>query len=65
MSADVIFVVDRGRVVEQGTHYELLALGGLYAQLYDEQFEGGRVEYVSEDGVAVMAGGNVRLPVPA
>ncbi len=65
MSADVIFVVDRGRVVEQGTHYELLALGGLYAQLYDEQFEGGRVEYVSEDGVAIMAGGNLRLPVPA
>lgn len=65
MSADVIFVVDRGRVVEQGTHYELLALGGLYTQLYDEQFKGGRVEYVSEDGVAVMAGGNLRLPVPA
>ena len=65
MSADVIFVVDRGRIVEQGAHYELLALGGLYAQLYDEQFEGGRVEYVSEDGVAVMAGGNLRLPVPA
>ena len=65
MSADVIFVVDRGRIVEQGTHFELLALGGLYAQLYDEQFEGGRVEYVSEDGVAVMTGGNLRLPVPA
>ena len=65
MSADVIFVVDRGRIVERGTHYELLAQGGLYAQLYDEQFEGGRVEYVSEDGVAVMAGGNLRLPVPA
>ena len=65
MSADVIFVVDRGRIVERGAHYELLALGGLYAQLYDEQFEGGRVEYVSEDGVAVMAGGNLRLPVPA
>ena len=65
MSADVIFVVDRGRIVEQGTHYELLALGGLYAQLYDEQFEGGRVEYVSEDGVAVMAGGGLRMPVPA
>ena len=65
MSADVIFVVDRGHIVERGTHFELLALGGLYAQLYDEQFEGGRVEYVSEDGVAVMAGGNLRLPVPA
>ena len=65
MSADVIFVVDRGRIVERGAHYELLALGGLYAQLYDEQFEGGRVEYVSEDGTAVMTGGNLRLPVPA
>ena len=65
MSADVIFVVDRGRIVEQGAHYELLALGGLYAQLYDEQFEGGRVEYTSEDGVAVMAGGGLRMPVPA
>ena len=65
MSADVTFVVDRGRIIERGTHYELLALGGLYAQLYHEQFEGGRVEYVSEDGVAVMTGGNLRLPVPA
>lgn len=65
MSADIIFVVDRGRIIEQGTHFELLALGGIYAQLYDEQFEGGRVEYVSEDGVAVMTGGNLRLPVPA
>ena len=64
MNADVIFVIDRGRVVEHGTHYELLALGGLYAQLYDEQYESGGVEYVSEDGVAVLAGGNLRLPVP-
>ena len=64
MSADVIFVVDRGRIVERGTHYELLALGGLYAQLYDEQFEAGSVECVSEDGVAVLAGGNLRLTVP-
>ena len=63
MNADVIFVIDRGRVVEHGTHYELLALGGLYAQLYDEQYEGGNVEYVREDGVAVLAGGNLRLPV--
>ena len=63
MAADVIFVVDRGKVVERGTHYELLALGGLYAQLYDEQYEGGRVEYVSEDGMVVLASGDLRLPV--
>ena len=65
MAADVIFVVDRGRIVERGTHYELLALGGLYARLYDEQYEGGRVEYVSEDGMALLAGGDLRLPVAA
>jgi ATP-binding cassette subfamily B protein len=38
LAADVIFVLDRGRVVEQGRHDELLALGGLYAQLYEQQF---------------------------
>jgi len=36
--ADVIFVVDGGRVVQQGTHEELLKQGGLYAQLYEKQF---------------------------
>ena len=44
LSADVIFVIDRGRVVERGTHDELLARGGLYAQLYQQQFQGGQVE---------------------
>jgi ATP-binding cassette, subfamily B, bacterial len=38
--ADVIFVIDDGRVVEQGTHAELLARGGLYARLYELQFGG-------------------------
>ena len=65
MSADVIFVVDRGRIVEQGTHHELVALGGLYAQLYEEQYEGGRIEYLFEDGTAVLSGGEMRLPVAA
>ncbi len=37
VAADVIFVIDGGRVVEQGTHAELLAHGGVYAHLYAEQ----------------------------
>src|SRR5258708_7240858 len=38
--ADVIFVIDDGRVVERGTHEELQASGGLYARLYELQFSG-------------------------
>jgi ATP-binding cassette subfamily B protein len=38
LSADLILVMDRGRIVEQGTHAELLVQGGLYTQLYETQF---------------------------
>ena len=38
--AHQILVVDAGRIVERGTHEELLAAGGLYAELYLIQFEG-------------------------
>jgi ATP-binding cassette subfamily B protein len=38
LAADLILVMDRGKVVEQGTHRELLELGGLYAHLYQTQF---------------------------
>ena len=38
LAADVILVVNKGEIVERGTHQELLALKGLYAQLYYEQF---------------------------
>jgi ATP-binding cassette subfamily B protein len=38
LAADVIFVLDRGRVVEQGRHEELLTKSGLYARLYEQQF---------------------------
>jgi len=40
LRADLILVFERGRVVERGRHDELLARGGLYAQLYREQFTG-------------------------
>jgi ATP-binding cassette subfamily B protein len=37
-NADLVVVVDGGRVVEHGTHQELLDAGGLYAELYRTQF---------------------------
>ncbi|MPN41730.1 putative ABC transporter ATP-binding protein [bioreactor metagenome] len=37
--ADLILVLVQGNVVEQGTHQELLARGGFYAELYQSQFE--------------------------
>ncbi len=42
LAADQILVMDRGRIIEQGTHEALLARGGLYAQLYDTQFRSQR-----------------------
>jgi len=56
LAADVIFVLDRGRIIERGTHAELLARGGSYARLYEEQFKGGEVEAVTEDGVVLASG---------
>jgi ABC-type multidrug transport system fused ATPase/permease subunit len=36
--ADCLYVIDQGKVVESGTHGELLTTGGLYARLCDMQF---------------------------
>ncbi len=61
LAADVIFVLDRGRIVEQGTHRELLFRGGLYAELYEQQFAGGLVEARCENGVVLRSGELVEL----
>ena len=44
--ADLILVMNEGDIVEQGTHKELLARGGFYAELYTSQFESDFVEAV-------------------
>ena len=38
-NATQILVMDRGVIIERGTHHELLALGGRYRDLYDRQFQ--------------------------
>ena len=50
--ADVIVVVDRGRIVERGTHDDLLHLGGLYARLWRVQSSG---RPVSRDALALVS----------
>lgn len=51
LAADLILVVQGGRIVERGTHNQLLAQRGAYAVLYHEQFGDGRIEAECADGV--------------
>jgi ATP-binding cassette subfamily B protein len=62
LAADVIFVLDHGQVVEQGSHAELLEVDGLYRHLYDEQFGGGTVEARCHNGLVMASGQVIRLP---
>jgi subfamily B ATP-binding cassette protein MsbA len=48
-AADRVLVLEGGRVVEQGTHAELLALGGLFAHLHSLQFKSGPSPVVAEE----------------
>jgi ABC-type cobalamin/Fe3+-siderophores transport system ATPase subunit len=57
-SADLILVVDGGRLVEQGSHEQLLARGGLYAELHEAQTgaRGRAAAAVSSDGLSELTG---------
>ena len=56
LAADTILYLDKGRIIERGSHPELLARGGAYAALYHEQFSDGRVETRCEDGLVLASG---------
>ncbi len=62
LKADRILVLDEGRLVEQGTHRELLATGGLYAHLYATQFGAGRERAADRGGQASLAEQPPRSP---
>jgi ATP-binding cassette subfamily B protein len=50
LAADIILVIEGGRVVEAGSHAELLARGGVYARLYAQQFRSRQGSVVALDG---------------
>jgi ATP-binding cassette subfamily B protein len=56
LAADTILYLDRGRIIERGSHAELLERDGAYASLYHEQFSDGRVETRCEDGLVLATG---------
>jgi ATP-binding cassette subfamily B protein len=56
LAADTILYLDRGRIVERGSHRELLDLDGAYAALYHQQFSDGKVETRCEDGLVLATG---------
>ncbi len=62
-SADLILTLQAGKIVERGTHDELLALGGVYANLYQQQFREGLVEAQCADGT-VLSDGRVVTGAP-
>ena len=60
LAADMILYLDRGRIIERGSHAELINKGGAYAALYHEQFSDGAVETRCEDGLVLASGEVIR-----
>ncbi len=66
--ADIILVMENGRIVEHGTHAELLEAGGAFARLYAAQFSGAAVDIDDPTGASAGAGalaGAVGIPAAA
>jgi ATP-binding cassette subfamily B protein len=59
--ADVILVMRDGQIVEQGSHEDLLARGGAYAELYAAQFSGAAVDVDTGEAPAARPGWGARL----
>jgi len=66
VNAGAINVIDAGRVAESGAHRWLLRQDGLYASLYQQQFEGGKIQWRCPGG-DIMTDGTIRhrQPQPA
>src|SRR4029077_7684656 len=60
-NADLILMVEHGRIVERGTHRELLEANGAYAALYQSQFTGTALQERAEEGTPVPSGGSPTL----
>jgi ATP-binding cassette subfamily B protein len=63
VNADIINVIDAGHLVESGTHRSLLGQDGVYASLYQQQFEGGKVQWQCTGG-DIMTDGTIRQRQP-